>query len=353
MIEFEDLATTELGGFKPGESLYITVAGARTVATTVLPPNWNSLSVDVLLDLFKESLTRLSISYAQIYEFSVSVGNSENSQLVKPIEVDEIGNRLLNESEMTGARSLTEEEVKLSGQWLDMHGRVSTYLPNSTVYLIAESNRLIVGSAKVNQYGRAELFGSVPLELLDAGAHRFRIVGIRLLNGVYADADGNIKVTENTMSKIRTFDNATTAIVRIGGSEQELVRYIPLPGATPWWWLLSILLVAMVSRFMARARSARTEDNATQIPYGIEVSRDERQTRHGRNRVVPILLTMSMAVVVAVAAWFGLYLELIVPALIVGVVLAVITLFSWRSREAHDGEFRGWTKVEEASPVRS
>ena len=112
-------------------------------------------------------------------------------------------------------------------------------------------------------------------------------------------------------------------------------------------------LVAMVSRFMARARSARTEDNATQIPYGIEVPRDERRTRHGRNRVVPILLTMSMAVVVAVAAWFGLYLELIVPALIVGVVLAVITLFSWRSREAHDGEFRGWTKVEEASPVRS
>ena len=104
------------------------------------------------------------------------------------------------------------------------------------------SDPIVIGQARVNASGDAELVGTIPAELLGAGEHRIRLIGIRLLDGVGVDENGNVQVTDETMAEIQRFDQGTQVTVAVLGQNPEgeqhtSLRIVALPEEVRvvWW----------------------------------------------------------------------------------------------------------------------
>ena len=97
----------------------------------------------------------------------------------------------------------------------------------------------------------------MPVEFLQAGEHRVRLVGIRSLGGVGVDENGDITISEETMQEIERFDLGTQATVRMGGPTPEgdylnAIRVVPLVPVAPWWTLWFILIGFLIAGFARR-----------------------------------------------------------------------------------------------------
>jgi lipase chaperone LimK len=79
------------------------------------------------------------------------------------------------------------------------------------------SDPIVFAEAIVDRMGNAQLVGSFPLDVLKAGGHRVRIVGIRQVYGVTLDRQGEIQLSESVIAKIAEFDMQTSATVRLTG----------------------------------------------------------------------------------------------------------------------------------------
>jgi hypothetical protein len=164
----------------------------------------------------------------------------------------------------------------------------------------------IVGVAIVGADGTATLVGAVPLSALGAGAHRFRIVGSRTIANVVADQQGTITLSNTAMESVRTFDNATTAVVRIIAPQKKLVRYIPLREAAPWWLL--VLIVLLTALGIRERRIAHRDPRAARRAVRVRLAR--------RAWAGPVIL----AIIIALIGYSLLYFELMVPALLIGLL---------------------------------
>lgn len=126
-----------------------------------------------------------------------------------------------------------------------------------TLGLTLTSEPLVLGSGLVDKYRNVEISGSIPVQYLDAGEHRVRLVGIRSLGGVSVDDNGEVQISQETMDEIQRFDLGTQATVRMAGSTPEgdtlnAIRVIPLEPVAPWWTLWFILVGFIVSVWLRR-----------------------------------------------------------------------------------------------------
>lgn len=131
--------------------------------------------------------------------------------------------------------------------WLQVRMDARTYLPGSTVYLVVTSSPIVFGSATVARDGTVEVDGAMPVELLGAGEHRVRLVGIRSLDGVSVDAAGEVQLADSTMAEIERFDLGTQATVAVIGANPSggghvALRVVPLEPVAPWWTLWVVLV---------------------------------------------------------------------------------------------------------------
>ena len=140
----EQLAAQPLGGFKPGSGAVIEVTGARTVAAVVVPPDFETMAAESIEASFRDSANREREQFAAAERFSVTTGAPSGNENPRTITAE--GQRILTESELAGARTLSATEQNAQGKWVKVATSVSTYEPGSMVYLVATSE---IGRAHV------------------------------------------------------------------------------------------------------------------------------------------------------------------------------------------------------------
>jgi hypothetical protein len=304
-MSIAEAKSEQLGGFQPGEEVSIRVDGVATIGKGLLPGNFDAIPDAVLEQAFTVQEQQASFDYARLTGIAVVAGSS-GPKLVSQIALDSRSQALFGECEVGGARILTDAEKVSHNRWLKVDARVEAFTPGSKVYLIAESDRIVIGEAVVSADGTVALSGTVPVDALGAGAHRFRIVGSRVLEKVFADSQGNISLSDSAMAAVRTMDNQSTAIVHIDAPDMKLVRYIPLRENAPWWMLVLIVLLAAFA--MRERREAHLDPSAVR--------------RAARMRLAQALWVapLAMGLFVAAFGFASLYFELITPAIVIGCI---------------------------------
>jgi uncharacterized repeat protein (TIGR02543 family) len=236
------LVQERLGGFSPTSTLTIEVSGARTTARFVVSSltNLDSLS---LAERIAQSAATEAASFVQIV--SVTPGRSSTppamSGELNQSEVDQLFSR----ARLDSPQWLGDLETAPDMTWVTVSMTGETYVPGSVVYLTVTSDPIILAKAQVNSFGKVDLVGSVPLEVLGVGEHRFRLVGTRSFDGVGVDEDGTIVLPDPVLESIQEFDRGTDATIVVAGKNEtggvhQAVRVIPLDTEKPWWtlWLI-------------------------------------------------------------------------------------------------------------------
>ena len=152
--------------------------------------------------------------------------------------------------------SLADLDFDEITSWIEVQGSASGYVTGSTAFLTLTSSPLVIAQGEVDRFGNIELTGSIPVQYLEPGEHRIRLVGIRSLGGVSVDDNGEIVISDQTMQEIERFDLGTQATVRLGGKTPEgdylnAIRVVPLVPVAPWWtlwFILAGLLITLVAR---------------------------------------------------------------------------------------------------------
>jgi hypothetical protein len=101
------------------------------------------------------------------------------------------------------------------------------------------------------------VIGDLPVEILPAGEHRIRVVGIRVIDGVTVDANGEVVLPDEVLAEIRRFDLGTDATVRVVGPNPDggthvALRIVPLDPTPPWWTLWFVFGAWLAGSIMRR-----------------------------------------------------------------------------------------------------
>jgi hypothetical protein len=181
-------------------------------------------------------------------------------------------------------------------------------VPGSDIFLVVTSMPRIFGETTVDRDGTATFTASVPIEAIGPGAHRFRVVGERVLDGVSVGSDGMIHVSDETAREIEKFDSGTTAIARLSGAtavggSKEVVRFILLREPTPWLWMLVPLLGLVLLSLLRRNRWLL-----------------------GRKMVVGMLVMFMAGLVPAIVGWAELFFDLGAVGLISAVAFPLMLI---------------------------
>lgn len=264
------LMEERLQGFSPTSPLTIEVSGARTTARFVVS-SLSNLDVLALAERIAQSAAREAASFAQIV--SVTSGRTSTppatSQEADQSEVDELFSR----ARLDAPQWLGDLETSPDMTWVSVSMAGETYVPGSVVYLTVTSDPIILAKAYVDGFGRVNLEGSVPLEVLGVGEHRFRLVGTRALDGVGVDEDGTIVLPETVLESIQEFDRGTDATVVVVGKNEtggihQALRVIPLDAEKPWWTLWLILwtgLLLALGRALGKIGTPREQMGASAL----------------------------------------------------------------------------------------
>jgi hypothetical protein len=210
----------------------------------VLPRTVDTIDTAALVASLQDSATRQALTYAHVD--TVSIVPTAPANLGAPI-IDPADLRRFADEQLDGAQPFAASDATAMRDWLVVTVSAEQYVPGTRVYLLVGSTPLIIASAIVSADGTARLEGAVPLGLLGEGANRLRVVGSRQLSGIVVNEQGQIHVPEAVLREVQTFDNGTTAVVEITGTQpsggvRTIVRYIPLRGEFPWWLLVAVLI---------------------------------------------------------------------------------------------------------------
>jgi hypothetical protein len=142
--------------------------------------------------------------------------------------------------------SLADLDTSGFSEWIQVTGSAETYLPGSIVYLTLTSEPLVLASGQVAADGTVVITGSLPVEWLSAGEHRVRLVGIRALDGVSVDDQGEVQLNDALMAEIQRFDLGTQSTIAVmgpnlTGGDHVALRVVPLVPEAPWWTLWFLL----------------------------------------------------------------------------------------------------------------
>jgi len=314
-----ELAGERLGGFQPGVATRIEVLGARSGARFVA-------TEEMLVDSFVAVRAIQNSVPAQAADFFALDDVRPVTEAPEPEEPwtddqrDAIG-EFFEASGLDRPVSLADLDTDAFTQWVQVTGSAETYLPGSVVYLTLTSQPLVIDSAVVGDDGRAVVTGALPIEWLQLGEHRVRLVGIRALDGVSVDNEGQVQLSDELMAEIQRFDLGTQSTVAVVGPNPEgashvALRVVPLVPEAPWWTLWFILggfLLVGVSRF-----------------GGLLWSR-------GRRTLGMVVVALS-AVPGVVIGWISTVTLVTWWALALGVVAAVA---SWLVPQRQDKQLRG------------
>ena len=250
----------KIDGFTPGTGVYLEILGSRTgarfVATTA-----NLVDSLTLIEAIRASIGTQAADFFEITNATTATAPA------KPEAWTE--RQLASVKDYFAAvglaepKSLNDVDFGSVDQWIEVSTTASTFVPGSTVFLTLTSEPLVLASAVVDRFGNVEISGSIPVEYLDAGEHRIRLVGIRALAGVSVDDNGEVQISQETMDEIQRFDLGTQATVRMGGTTPtgdslSAIRVIPLEPLAPWWTLWFILVGFLASIWLRRKDKLKT-----------------------------------------------------------------------------------------------
>ena len=261
-----------LQGFAPGSTTEIEVVGARTGARFVLSAQAAS-DKERVADAMASASTSSSTDFFEVRSVQ-AVSAPEPAPSWDDAERNAVS-ALFESSGLPAPKSLNDFDVSGFTEWVKIESEAKTYVPGSTVYLTVTSDPIVIGQAKVNASGDAELVGTIPAELLGAGEHRIRLIGIRLLDGVSVDQDGNVQVSDATMAEIQRFDQGTQVTVAVLGQNPEgeqhtALRIVALPeDPRVSWWPLWLIVGAFALFVAARTRGLLGQPIRRSIGLGV------------------------------------------------------------------------------------
>lgn len=250
----EELASEKLTGFAPGAGLRVEILGARTGARFVLA-DLEVIDAVALIRAMEASITTQEANFSKITR--VVRGERPLIQEAWAPEVREGIEEFFEAVGLEAPRALIDLDLNDVKNWVSIEAEVETYQPGSTVFLVATSSPIVLATAKVDRFGKAELAGVMPVEALGTGEHRVRVVGIRSLEGVSVDSQGEIQLSADLMDEIQRFDLGTQSTIALSGLNPEggfhsAIRVVPLIPVAPWWTLWFILagfVLAIGSRY--------------------------------------------------------------------------------------------------------
>jgi hypothetical protein len=248
------------GGFAPGSGVIIQVTGARTAAQFIVSTA-SELNGLTITEAIAESRARLDAEFAAVDD-SELVGHPDGASIIGGAPTRD-AMQVFFDSGLGEPITAGQLKVDSSQAWVRVSAHVDGYVPGSVVYLAVTTHPIIVGASLVSRTGSADIIGLVPADLLEPGAHNLRVVGIRQLAGITADADGAIQISDSAMSEIRRFDLGTQATVRLVGANDSggnylVVRIVQLEPDAPWWTVLLLgLLGVVLAAAVALARTSR------------------------------------------------------------------------------------------------
>jgi hypothetical protein len=238
-----ELAAETLSGFAPGTGLRIEILGARTGARFVVA-DLEAIDAVALIRAMEASITTQEADFSRI----TRVVRGERPLIQRPWspEVREGIDEFFEAVGLEAPRALIDIDLTGVRNWVSIQAEVETYQPGSTVFLVTTSSPIVLATAEVDRFGRAQLAGAMPVEALGTGEHRVRVVGIRSLEGVSVDDSGEIQLSEELMAEIQRFDLGTQSTIALSGLNPDgglhsAVRVVPLVPVAPWWTLWFIL----------------------------------------------------------------------------------------------------------------
>jgi len=236
------------GFYPPGSGVRIEVLGARTGARFVVS-DVSQIDAQAMMRAMSRSISAQRADFFAIEELT----NISAPQMPTPWSAQEslAITEFFSGAGLSEPLSLASVDSSQVSTWIGIRASASTYAPGSVVFLTVTSTPLVLGSGVVDENGEAIIEGAMPVEFLGAGEHRIRLVGTRLLDGVFVDDAGEIQVTEQTLTEIERFDLRTHATIAFMGGNESLgnhvaLRVIPLTPVVPWWTLVLLGLVGFV-----------------------------------------------------------------------------------------------------------
>jgi hypothetical protein len=234
--------------------LRIEILGARTGARFVLA-DLQVIDAVALLRAMEASIATQEADFSRITR--VVRGEKPLIQEAWSPEVRAGVNEFFAAVGLASPRELIDIDLSQVKNWVSVTAEVATYQPGSTVFLVATSSPIVLATAEVDRFGKAELSGAMPVEALGTGEHRVRIVGIRSLDGVSVDETGEIQLSQDLMNEIQRFDLGTQSTIALSGLNPEggvhaAIRVVPLIPVAPWWTLWFILagfVLALAARY--------------------------------------------------------------------------------------------------------
>ena len=232
-----EVAREKVTGFAPAAGLRIEVIGSRIAGQFVIAPGTSADPIAVAAAI-QESTQRNRTEFASIESVQRTLPPAPSEVYSVAIQVAQ--RNVFAASGLAAPQSLGALSFGSTTRWIQVQATASTYVPGTIVYLTVTSQPIIFGEAVVDRFGKASLSGSLPLDLLENGGHSLRIVGIRSLDGVSTDGNGEIQLTDAAMQEIQKFDDGTQATVimsgkGLGGGVHSAIREIPLDREIPWW----------------------------------------------------------------------------------------------------------------------
>ena len=246
----QTLLAEQLGGFQPGSTTTVEILGARTGARFVV----TETTVIDTVTLVRAMQASIEAQRSDFFDINQVAPATE--PLPAPEWNEEqrsTANDLFIRSGLPEPRTLAEFDTSQFTNWVFVSTRASTYAPGTTVYLTLTSQPVVLAEAVVDEEGEVSISGTLPAEILEAGEHRVRLVGIRALDGVSVAEDGSIVVSNELMDEIERFDLGTQSTIAVVGTNptgetHAAIRIIPLVPEAPWWllWFIALGFVVIV-----------------------------------------------------------------------------------------------------------
>lgn len=244
-----EVAQEKISGFAPAAGLRIEVIGSRIAGQFVLAPGDAGDPIAVAAAI-EESTARNRTPFASIEDVVRTLPPLATEVYSTKIETPQID--LFAASGLAKPQSLGSLNFGAKTKWIQVDAKAATYVPGSVVYLTVTTQPIIFAEAVVDKFGKANITGKLPIDLLESGGHSLRIVGIRSLAGVSTDANGEIKLTDEAVNEIQKFDDGTQATVILSGASADggihsAIREIPLDREVPWWTVWFALISGLIT----------------------------------------------------------------------------------------------------------
>jgi hypothetical protein len=238
----------KLPGFSNITGMYIEVVGSRAAGQFVVSPAAAADPVALSIAL-KESVDRNRTTFAWIEQ--VRVVDKPTGLNPALDSIDQNSRKIFAESKLADPISLSQMSIPANAKWISISANVDTYKPGSEIYLAVTTQPIIFGVAVVDEFGKAEISGEIPIQALSAGAHTLRIVGTRNIQGVGVSENGEISLSPAALREINMFDLGTQATVTVVGKNSQggdhlALREIPIEMPVPWWTLWIVAWTAFI-----------------------------------------------------------------------------------------------------------